>query len=130
MFRMLPLSTHLFSHFNTFNFKCCTIDQSKSSTYPVQMAFAVFQISGSLICSELMNHMRVFESFEQCWASGSGTGSACFWATRIRIHRSEVRIRIRLRILPFSHKCVERTEQCLQNQILTKIFSKKLNFLD
>ncbi len=35
-----------------------------------------------------------------------GDRSACFLATRIRIRYSEVRIRI----LPFSHKGVERTE--------------------
>jgi hypothetical protein len=32
----------------------------------------------------------------------------CFWASRIQIHYSEVRIRIR--ILPFSHEGVGRTE--------------------
>jgi hypothetical protein len=31
-----------------------------------------------------------------------------FWASRIRIHSSDVRVRSR--ILPFSHKCVERTK--------------------
>ncbi len=41
----------------------------------------------------------------QCWGSGSGirswsAGSACFRASRIRI---------RIQILPFSHKCVEQT---------------------
>ncbi len=40
---------------------------------------------------------------QQCW----GSGSAWFWASRIRIHKSEVRIRIRLRILPFSHEQTE-----------------------
>ncbi len=35
-------------------------------------------------------------------------GSACFWASWIRIHWSEALIQIR--ILPFSYKCVERTE--------------------
>ncbi len=39
--------------------------------------------------------------FQLCWGSGLGSGSACFWASRIRI---------RLRILPIPHKCVERTE--------------------
>ncbi len=33
----------------------------------------------------------------QCWGYKSGTGSVCFWASRIRI-------------LPISHKFVERTE--------------------
>ncbi len=50
-------------------------------------------------------------SGRQCWGSGSGTGSAgtaCFGASRIPIHKSEVRIRIR--ILPIYHKYVERTE--------------------
>ncbi len=37
--------------------------------------------------------------------------SACFWASWIRIHWSEALIRIR--ILPFSYKCVERTERKL-----------------
>jgi hypothetical protein len=33
----------------------------------------------------------------QCCRSGSGsTGSTCFWASRIRIHQSEVWIRIRI----------------------------------
>ncbi len=41
--------------------------------------------------------------FNQCW----GSGSACFWASRIRIHQSEVCI------LPFSHKCVEQTEKII-----------------
>jgi hypothetical protein len=36
----------------------------------------------------------------QCW--GSGSGYACFRTSRIRIHQSDVRIRIGLRILPFS----------------------------
>jgi hypothetical protein len=37
--------------------------------------------------------------------SGSGfTGSTCFWASRIRIHKSELWIRIRLRILLSSSK--------------------------
>ncbi len=47
----------------------------------------------------------------QCWAFGS----ACFSASRIRIHKSEVWIRIRLWILPFSHKGVELTEIMLAN---------------
>ncbi len=48
-----------------------------------------------------------FSGFGQCW------GSACFWASRIRIHQSEVpiwiriRLRIWLRIFPFSHKKTE-----------------------
>jgi hypothetical protein len=33
-----------------------------------------------------------------CWGFGTGSGSACFWASRIRI-------------LPFSHKCVEQIEK-------------------
>ncbi len=37
-------------------------------------------------------------SVAQCW--GSGSGSSCFWTSRIRIHYSEVWIRILL----FSHK--------------------------
>jgi hypothetical protein len=38
-------------------------------------------------------------------------------------------VRIRIRILPFSHKDVERTEIMLAKcRILTHIFSKKLNF--
>ncbi len=40
----------------------------------------------------------------QCWGSGSA-GSACFLAIRIRVHFSEVHIRI----LPFSHKYFEQT---------------------
>ncbi len=43
----------------------------------------------------------------QWWGSGSA-GSACFLASRIRNHYSEGRIRSR--ILPFTHKCVERNE--------------------
>jgi hypothetical protein len=53
--------------------------------------------------------LRKIKRHSQCWGSGSeagSAGSACFWASRIRVHYSEVRIRI----LPFSHKCVERTE--------------------
>jgi hypothetical protein len=39
---------------------------------------------------------------DQCWGYGYGSaGSSCFWASRIRIHLSEVRIRLRLRIHPF-----------------------------
>jgi hypothetical protein len=45
-----------------------------------------------------------FYCLEHCWGSEAGSGSIS-------------RIRIRLRILPFSHKDVERTG-----------FSKKLNF--
>ena len=41
--------------------------------------------------------------FCQCWGSVSA-GSACFWASRIRIHKSEVRIRLRIRILLLSGK--------------------------
>ncbi len=41
-------------------------------------------------------------------------GSACFWASWIRIHKSQVRIRL----FPFAHKGVERTE----------IMPAKLNF--
>jgi hypothetical protein len=53
---------------------------------------------------------QIVKGPNQCW--GSGTGYACFWASRIRVHLSEVWIRIwlRVRILPFSHKGVERTE--------------------
>ncbi len=62
----------------------------------------------------------------QCWGSGSA-GSACFWASRIRIHQSEVRTRIP----PFSHNCVERTEiMPAKSNFLTQNFGKKLNFLD
>jgi hypothetical protein len=46
---------------------------------------------------------RRSESFSHHWGSGSGY----FWVSRIWIHKSEVRIWIRLRILPFSHKGVE-----------------------
>ncbi len=42
-------------------------------------------------------------SGQQCW--GSRSGYACIWASRIRVHSSEVRIWIR--ILPFSHKKTE-----------------------
>jgi hypothetical protein len=35
---------------------------------------------------------------EQCWGSGSAGSTVCFWASRIRIHYSEVWIRIQLRI--------------------------------
>jgi hypothetical protein len=37
------------------------------------------------------------DNYNQCWGSGSGTESACFWASPIRI-------------LTFSHKGVERTK--------------------
>jgi hypothetical protein len=37
--------------------------------------------------------------------------TSMFLASRFRIHLSEVRIRVRLRILPFSQRCVERTEK-------------------
>jgi hypothetical protein len=44
-------------------------------------------------------------------------------------HLSEVRIRVRLLILNFSHKGVERAEQqCLQNKILRHLLAKKLIF--
>jgi hypothetical protein len=36
---------------------------------------------------------------------------------------------VRLRILPFSHTGLVRTEIMLANEILTQNFSKKLNFL-
>jgi hypothetical protein len=43
---------------------------------------------------------NIILTWMKCWGSRSGTaGSACFWASRIRIFESEVRIR--LRILPF-----------------------------
>jgi hypothetical protein len=48
-----------------------------------------------------------------------------FWASRIRIRIQWSEVRIRIRILPFSHKCVERTEIRLQNNILTQTFSRK-----
>ncbi len=35
---------------------------------------------------------------EQCWRSGSAGSTGCFWASRIRIHWSEVWIRIHVRI--------------------------------
>ncbi len=41
--------------------------------------------------------------FNQCCGSGS-VRSLCFWASRIRIHYSEIRIRIRLRIFISSSK--------------------------
>ncbi len=42
-----------------------------------------------------LGHPKVFN---QCWGSGSesGSGSTRFWASRIRIHYSEVWIRIRI----------------------------------
>ncbi len=52
--------------------------------------------------------IQVFTSTGQYWGYGFGAGSACFWASRIRIHLSDVWIRIW--ILPFSHKGVERTD--------------------
>ncbi len=60
-----------------------------------------------------LGYLFNFSCLQQCWGSGSGigsgfAGSACFWASRIRIQYSELWIRIR--ILLFSHKCVERTE--------------------
>jgi len=63
---------------------------------------------------------------KQCW------GSACFWASwiQIPIHLSEGRIRIRLwirlRILPFSHKCVDIMFAKLD--FTTKV-EKKIKFL-
>ncbi len=55
---------------------------------------------------------QIGNTLMQCW------GSACLWASRIRlrIHKSEVRIRI----LPFSHKCAERTEIMLEKNMLTQ----------
>jgi hypothetical protein len=49
-------------------------------------------------------------TFIQRWGSGSA-GSACIWASWIRI---------RLRILHFSHKCVERTEIMPGKKLNTK----------
>ncbi len=49
---------------------------------------------------------------KQCWGSGS------VWASRIRIHLSEVWIRIR----SFTHKGVERTEVKLEKQNCTEKF--------
>ncbi len=43
----------------------------------------------------------VFVPWYQCWGSGSA-GSACFWASRIRIRTHQLEVRIRLRLLPFS----------------------------
>jgi hypothetical protein len=52
----------------------------------------------------------------QCW--GSGSGSACVWASQIRI-------------LPFSHKGIEWTEIMLAKyKNITQNFSKILNFKD
>jgi hypothetical protein len=38
-------------------------------------------------------------------------------------------VRVQIRILPFSHKCVEQTAIMPAKQHLTQSFSKKLNFL-
>jgi hypothetical protein len=40
-----------------------------------------------------------------------------------------IRIRLQIRIQPFSHEGVERTQIMFANKILTQNFSKKLNFL-
>ncbi len=68
---------------------------------------------------------------EQCSASisvGDPDPGHVFKAFRIRIHLSEVRVR--LRILPFSHKDVERTEivLCLQNKNFNTKFVQKIKF--
>jgi hypothetical protein len=45
-------------------------------------------ISGSAAARPLVSHspIRPYEKGKnQCWGSGSGTGSACFWASRIGI---------------------------------------------
>ncbi len=68
---------------------------------------ALVVATGNLVC------------FQQCW--GSGTGSACFWASRIRIL-----IRLWIRILLFSHNGIVWTEignACkikFEHQILAK----------
>jgi hypothetical protein len=59
----------------------------------------------------------------QCW----GSGSAFFWASRIRTHQSAVQIRIQ--ILPFFLKGVERTEIKLAKQNFSTKFSQKINFV-
>jgi hypothetical protein len=77
--------------------------KNNNTPFSQQSIKVIFPFLFSPICSHALTYI-------QCWLSGSrtGSGSACFWAFRIRIHQSEVRIRIR--ILPFSHRCVERTE--------------------
>jgi hypothetical protein len=66
--------------------------------------------TGNKYMHAVQRKRRLRESPERCFCLGSGSGSASFWASRIRIrvHYSEVWIRI----LPFSHKNknVERTE--------------------
>jgi len=43
------------------------------------------------------NYLNYLNYLNRCWGYGSGT--RCFWASRIRIHISKVMIRIRLPIL-------------------------------
>jgi hypothetical protein len=52
--------------------------------------------------------------WDQCWGSGSA-GSACFWASRIR-----------LRILPFSHKRAERTDKMPAKYYFNTKFKQKI----
>ncbi len=69
--------------------------------------------------------LKNIKYFIQCWGSGSGW----FWASRIRIHQSEVRILIRIRILSFSHKGVERTEIMLAKENFHTKFAQTKKFL-
>ncbi len=99
---------------------CCTYSWQSPGSPQHQWqspAATVLQRSGKLyqdslwykIVQELVNFCTLYLFLMIiwiCWVSGS----ACFWASPIRIHYSEVRIQVRLRILPFSHKCDDRTE--------------------
>ncbi len=73
------------------------------------------QIAHLLLCLSLQIYLERFIRIPlyqfQCCGSGSVV-SACFCASRIRIRIqwSEPEVRIRIRILPFSYKCVARTE--------------------
>ncbi len=70
---------------------------------------------------ETLSGMYVVFTATQCW--GSGTGSTCFWA--IRIHYSEVRIRI----LHLSRKGVEQNEIILAKLNFNTKFKNKFLFL-
>ncbi len=73
-------------------------------------------LAALVFVSSLLITTSVSPGPDVCYFLGTSvgeSGSACFWASRIRIHGSEVWIRLRLRILPLSYKGVARIERLL-----------------
>jgi hypothetical protein len=121
MFALTALRRHLARKHST-NFKCDK--EGCNKTFAKQ-----YQVCGSLIFVKkfisfklvlrIVNDLFRIRILTIHTVTVLGIRIRMFWASRIHLSKVWIRIRLWIRILPFSHKGVERTERLLANKILT-----------